>query len=246
MNSLLAGDADEDTFVARLLAGLGSYPPYFLELRDVNRAGPPVHGRMPPRLSQLSVGQADAALAEGAELVDVRATGAFAAGHVPDALSIPWRAQFATWLGWLVPRTRPVVFVADDTVDRDDLVWAALTIGFDNLAGELAGGIHAWTSAGRQPARTPLVDAAAADGRRVVDIRQRSEFAAGHVPGATHVELGALTEATSAVPDEPVLVHCGHGERAMSAASLFQRAGHRDVAVLAGGPEDLGELEVDE
>ncbi|MGI8876246.1 MAG: rhodanese-like domain-containing protein [Egibacteraceae bacterium] len=238
-NPLLLDDADEDTFVARLLAALGSYPPYFLELRAVNRAGPPVHGRTPPPLPQLSVGQVDAALADGAALVDVRSIGAFAAGHVPRALSIPWRAQFATWLGWLVPRTRPVVFVADDTVDRDDVVWAALTIGFDTLLGEPAGGIHAWTTAARQLVCTPLLDAAAADGRRVVDVRQRPEFAAGHVPGALHVELGALTEATGAVPDEPVLVHCGHGERAMSAASLLERAGHRDVAVLAGGPDDL-------
>ncbi len=30
----------------------------------------------------------------------------------------------------------------------------------------------------------------------------------------------------------------------MTAASLLLRAGHADVAVLAGGPEDLGALEV--
>jgi hydroxyacylglutathione hydrolase len=36
---------------------------------------------------------------------------------------------------------------------------------------------------------------------------------------------------------------CGRGEQAMSAASLLQRAGHTDVAVLAGGPDALGELE---
>jgi rhodanese-related sulfurtransferase len=31
---------------------------------------------------------------------------------------------------------------------------------------------------------------------------------------------------------------CGHGERAAGAASLLERAGHRDVAVLEGGPDD--------
>jgi rhodanese-related sulfurtransferase len=31
---------------------------------------------------------------------------------------------------------------------------------------------------------------------------------------------------------------CGHGERAAGAASLLERAGHRDLAVLTGGPED--------
>jgi hydroxyacylglutathione hydrolase len=31
---------------------------------------------------------------------------------------------------------------------------------------------------------------------------------------------------------------CGHGERAMTGASLLQRAGHRDLTVLLGGPSD--------
>lgn len=244
-NPLLAGGPDEDTFVARLLAGLGSYPPYFLELRAVNRRGPAVHGAAPPALAALGPQDVRAAMAAGAEVVDARPIEAFAAGHVPGSLSNPWRAQFATWLGWLVPRDRPVVFVADGTVDRRDLVWAALTVGGEHLAGELAGGVAAWQAAGLDVATTPLVDAGGAGGRRVVDIRQRSEFDAGHVAGAVHVELGSLTRATGAVPDAPVLVHCGHGERAMSAASLLERAGHRGVAVLAGGPDDLGELTVD-
>ena len=37
----------------------------------------------------------------------------------------------------------------------------------------------------------------------------------------------------------PMVVMCGHGERAMTGASLLQRAGHRDVRVLDGGPDDL-------
>lgn len=246
-NPLVAGAPDEDAFVARLLGGLGSYPPYFLELRDVNRGGPRVHGSTPSPLAPLSVEQVEAAVADGAEVVDVRPIDAYAAGHVPGALSNPWRRQFATWLGWLVPRDRPVVFVVDETVDREDLVWAALTIGFERFAGELAGGIDSWSAAGRDLVRTPLVTGTSpqpADGRHVLDVRQRTEFTAGHVPGAVHVELGQLARTTGDVPGGPVLVHCGHGERAMSAASLLERAGHRDVAVLSGGPESLGALQV--
>ncbi|HET7667139.1 MAG TPA: rhodanese-like domain-containing protein, partial [Mycobacterium sp.] len=33
-------------------------------------------------------------------------------------------------------------------------------------------------------------------------------------------------------------VMCGHGERAMGAASVLEAAGHRDLAVLDGGPPD--------
>jgi rhodanese-related sulfurtransferase len=35
----------------------------------------------------------------------------------------------------------------------------------------------------------------------------------------------------------PITVMCGHGERAMTGASLLEAAGH-DVSVLTGGPSD--------
>ncbi|MPZ54480.1 MAG: MBL fold metallo-hydrolase, partial [Acidimicrobiia bacterium] len=142
-NPLLTGDPDEETFLQRLLGGYGSYPPYFLELREVNRRGPRVYGATLPPLSRLSVTDFDKTTADGAELVDVRTIDAFAIGHVPGSLANPWRDQFATWLGWLVPRISPVVFVADAKIDRRDLVWAALTVGFENIIGELAGGMSA-------------------------------------------------------------------------------------------------------
>jgi hydroxyacylglutathione hydrolase len=240
-NPLLADSPDEDTFVSRLLAGYGSFPPYFLELRDVNRAGPTVYGTTPPPLPRLSPGELDARAAEGAEVVDVRDAASFADGHVPGALANPWRAQFATWLGWLVPRGREVVFVTDAQVDETDLAWACLTVGFDRLGGVLAGGMDAWTADGRPVARIPLVSAGEVDGRRIVDIRQQAEHEAGHAAGSLHVELGSLATDEVTLDDGPLLVHCGHGERAMSAASLLSRAGHRDVAVLAGGPDDLAQ-----
>ncbi len=238
-NPLLADDPDEDTFVARLVAGYGSFPPYFLELRDVNRAGPEVHGPSLPALPRRSPNEVEAAVADGAELVDVRGMEAFAAGHVPGALSIPWRTQFATWLGWLVGRDREVIFVTDSQADEADVAWAALTVGVDRLGGVLAGGMDAWAATGRPVATTPLVAADEAENRRIVDIRQRSEHAAGHVAGSLHIELGDLPQHASGVHDGPLLVHCAHGERAMSAASLLERAGRAEVTVLDGGPDDL-------
>ncbi len=74
---------DEDTFVARLLGGLGSYPPYFLTLRELNRKGPSVYGHHPPVLPTLGVKEVRRLMAAGAELVDVRPFRDFAAGHIP-------------------------------------------------------------------------------------------------------------------------------------------------------------------
>ena len=221
-NALLAA-ADEDDFVHRLLAGLGTYPPYFLRLRELNRRGPHVYGDGADELPRL-----DPNRDHDAWLVDVRSVDQFAGGHLPGSLSIAWREVFATWLGWLVPFDAPVVFVVDGH-DTAALAREARKIGYEQLRGVVD--IKEWTGPIEQ---TPLVDATQVDGR-VVDVRQKSEFDLGHVPEAEHVELGDIDDVDLT---GPVAVMCGHGERAMSAASVLQRRGIRDVRVVIGGPDD--------
>ena len=235
-NPLLAA-SDEDAFVKLLLDGLGTYPPYFLRLRDVNRRGPHLYGPGPAQLALLDVASVDALVRYGAWIIDARPFDRFAAGHIAGSVSIALRDVFATWLGWLAPDDVPLVFVVDDDQDDDLLVREARKVGYERIAGALAGGIEAWRAAGRPLARTELVGAAAASGP-FVDVRQHSEFAAAHIPGARHAELGAIAAGATAVPAGSVVM-CGHGERAMSAASMLERNQHNaNVRVLVGGPDD--------
>jgi hydroxyacylglutathione hydrolase len=240
-NRLLAAP-DEDAFVAQLLAGFGSYPPYFLRLRERNRVGPELLSADWRVLLLLPTDRVRAHLAGGGALVDARPIGAFAAGHIPGALSIELRPQFASWLGWLLDDARPLVVVLDEDQDRGELARQCRTIGYDHLVGELAGNMAAWREAGLPEAQLPLVEAEQLGDQpdRVVDVRQASEVAAGHLPGALAVELGALAGDRLPVelPEGPITVMCGHGERAMTAASLLARAGHKDLRVVIGGPAD--------
>lgn len=235
-NALLRADS-EDAFVTALLAGLGAYPTYFRRLAEINRRGPrPVDG--PPRLTALAPVQVAALVDRGALVVDVRPVTSFAAAHVPGAVSIPLRSAFATWLGWTAEPTTPLLFVRDADQEPDEIVWQARKIGYDELAGELAGGMGAWSTAGLPVRTTPLLQADEIDGRAVVDVRQQSEFLGGHVPGAENLELGRLAEGAPAQLAPGAAVMCGHGERAMTAASLLERGGSDDVAVVVGGPGD--------
>lgn len=230
--------ADEDEFVQRLLGGLGSFPPYFLRLRQVNRDGPRLYGTDTPALERLDPDGVERTLAGGAQLIDVRPINEYAAGHVPGSLSIELRGQFATWLGWLIedPAT-PLLFIVGDAQDRDDLVRQCLKIGYENLAGELTGGVEPWQATGRDIAVTELADTPPGD-RTVVDVRQRSEWEAGHIPDAVHVELGDLTPAADTLPGDRLITHCVHGQRSTTAASILEQAGRRDVAVFTGGPDE--------
>lgn len=236
-NPLLSAP-DEDAFLRRLTGGLGSYPDYFLRLREVNRQGPAVYGSELPSLAPLPPEQFQAAVAAGAELIDVRPIREFAAGHIQGAISIALRPAFASWLGWLVEPDRPLVFVADADQDRDDLVRQCLKIGYEQLGGELADGIESWRAAGRAEQRIELAAAAPPPQVPILDVRQASEYMAGHLPAATHVELGSLAERAGSLAGADPLVLCGHGERAMTGASLLERNGARP-AVFLGGPSQL-------
>jgi hydroxyacylglutathione hydrolase len=145
-NALLTA-SDEDTFVAALLGGLGSYPAYFSRLGEINRRGPePITAE--PVLAALTPARVRTLIGEGAVVVDVRPVTDFAAGHIPGAISIALRAQFATWLGWLLPDDVPLVFVAGPGEDLAEIAWQALKIGYERHAGHLAGGMAAWAASG--------------------------------------------------------------------------------------------------
>ena len=234
VNPLLAAP-DEDAFVEQLLGGLGTYPPYFLRLRDVNRRGPALYGPGRPVLPTVRAEDVARLQAAGAWVIDVRPLDAFSRGHVPGSVSIVLRPQLASWLGWVVPEGVPVVFVLDDDQDRAELVRQARNIGYEEILGELDGGITGWRSAGFPVATVPLEPAERVS-HPVVDVRQHSEYAAGHIPGAHHVELGSILGAD--LPRGPVAMMCGHGERAMTAASLLARSGRNAVTVVVGGPDD--------
>jgi hydroxyacylglutathione hydrolase len=121
-NPLLAVP-DEDTFVEALLRGLGSYPSYFLRMREVNRVGPDVYGAEPPALVELGVEQVSRLLDAGAILVDVRPI-----EGSPQVMSLgPWpsrcdRRSPAGWAGW---PTRTVRWCSSSIPNRTGPTWFA-------------------------------------------------------------------------------------------------------------------------
>lgn len=235
-NALLSAP-DEDTFVRELFGSLGSYPAYFDRLAEANRRGPAVLAAA-PSLPALAAPAVRELLGRDAQIVDVRPLPDFAAGHIPGAVSIPLRDQFATWLGWLLPDDTPLVFVTAPGQDLAELTWQALKIGYERSAGHLD--MDAWTADGGERETIELLTADRIGSRPVLDVRQQSERDAGHIPRSVGIELGELTARADEAPSDAV-VHCGHGERAMTAASLLQRAGHHGLAVLEGGPGDWAE-----
>ena len=72
----------------------------------------------------------------------------------------------------------------------------------------------------------------------LVDVREESEWAAGHLPEAVHLGKGILErDVEKRIPDAEaeIVLYCGGGYRSALAADNLQRMGYRNVRSLAGG-----------
>lgn len=72
----------------------------------------------------------------------------------------------------------------------------------------------------------------------LVDVREESEYAADHAPGAHHLGRGILErDVEGLVPDKdaPLVLYCGGGFRSALAAESLQKMGYTNVISMDGG-----------
>jgi rhodanese-related sulfurtransferase len=73
---------------------------------------------------------------------------------------------------------------------------------------------------------------------RLVDVREDSEWAAGHAKGAEHLGRGVIErDIRKAIPekDAAIVLYCGGGFRSALAAESIQKMGYTNVRSMAGG-----------
>lgn len=72
----------------------------------------------------------------------------------------------------------------------------------------------------------------------LVDVREESEFKAGHVKGAEHIGKGVMErdiERLHPDTDQPLYLYCGGGFRSALAADNLQKMGYKNVYSVDGG-----------
>ena len=72
----------------------------------------------------------------------------------------------------------------------------------------------------------------------LVDVREESEFAKDHLPGAIHLGKGVIERDIEArFPDlnTPLVLYCGGGFRSALAADSLQKMGYTSVLSMDGG-----------
>jgi rhodanese-related sulfurtransferase len=72
----------------------------------------------------------------------------------------------------------------------------------------------------------------------IVDVREESEWAAGHLPGAVHLSKGIIErDIENAIPGKatPMVLYCGGGFRSALVADNLQKMGYTNVFSMDGG-----------
>jgi rhodanese-related sulfurtransferase len=72
----------------------------------------------------------------------------------------------------------------------------------------------------------------------LLDVREESEWDAGHLPGAAHMARGVLErDIEKQIPDmnADIVLYCGGGYRSALAAEALQRMGYSNVKSMDGG-----------
>lgn len=69
----------------------------------------------------------------------------------------------------------------------------------------------------------------------ILDVRERGEFARGHIKGAANIPLSELRDRVNEIPkDKAVYVHCRTGQRSYNAVLALQNLGYNNVYNITG------------
>jgi len=75
----------------------------------------------------------------------------------------------------------------------------------------------------------------------IVDVREESEWARGHIPGSVHLGKGVIErDVEAAVPDTSceIILYCGGGFRSAIAADNLKKMGYSNPVSMDGGWRD--------
>jgi glyoxylase-like metal-dependent hydrolase (beta-lactamase superfamily II)/rhodanese-related sulfurtransferase len=233
----------KDAFVELVTTEQPDAPAYFAYDAILNtKELPTLTETLAEELAPLPLDRVLALQAEGAELVDTRDPTDFAAAHLAGSLNIGLGGHYATWAGTVLRRDRTIVIIADPGRERESALRLG-RIGFDRVAGYLAGGLLSLEARPDLTRTTPRLGARLASDRLkapggplLLDVRTAAEWAEKQIAGGLHVPLSQLSERLADIPrDRPIIVHCAGGYRSSIASSLLTRAGWSDVSEIAGG-----------
>ena len=229
-------------FVDLVTADQPDAPPYFTYDAVLNsKERPTLDEALAREVNPMTLDQVLAMRDVGAQLLDTRDPGDFAAAHLAGSLNVGLGGQYATWAGTILSRERPIVVIADPGREHEAAIRLG-RIGFDHIVGYLKDGLCSLETRPDLTASTERVSAPlaaerlAAGAALAVDVRAPGERALKSVAGSVSLPLNHLADRAGELPkDRQLLVYCAGGYRSSIAASILQQHGFTQVGEIAGG-----------
>jgi hydroxyacylglutathione hydrolase len=232
---------DKATFLELVTEGQPPAPGYFAYDAVLNRKERDLLDETEPP-TPLDWDQVQAALTEGAVLVDGRDPEEFAHGHLHGAVNVGLDGRYAEFAGSILPADRDIVLFVDPGSELEAKNRLA-RIGFDRVLGVVddpyqrlvqhSDQVHV---ASRLTAILFTDRQSTVDDLQLVDVRNPGEHHLGSVPGAVNIPVGELPARLGELdPNRPTVVFCAGGYRSSVAASLLRANGFGDVSDVVGG-----------
>ncbi len=181
---------------------------------------------------------------EGVVILDIREPGDFALGHLPGAWNVQLSSpQFEQRVGWILPPGQKILLVVAEPGSEYLAVRKLSFVGLDQrVQGALAH--RAWREEGLRESRLAQLDvrrlrqSLSSGDLALLDVREQSEWDAGHIEGAMHLPLLQLGEGFDDLgvdPGRELAVICAGGFRSSTACSLLVGMGFVEVCNVVGG-----------
>ncbi|MGD9589171.1 MAG: rhodanese-like domain-containing protein [Pyrinomonadaceae bacterium] len=169
-------------------------------------------------------------------VLDVRSSDQYGAGHVPNAINIWLKGQFASWSGTMIPIGTPIAIVADTQEEVDEAFMRLARVGHDTAAGYILMSDFIGERKKVEQISVEMVKEAAGNGIQFVDVRRPAEHANGHAPGTLNIPLDRLANDFDQLdPEKPTYVICQSGYRSSLGTSILENAGFQKIYNVAGG-----------
>jgi hydroxyacylglutathione hydrolase len=232
----------KESFIQIVTADQPEAPAYFTYDAVLNSEERPTLDQTLGRVNPMTLDDLLALQEVGAQILDTRDPGEFAAAHLAGSINIGLGGQYATWAGTVLDREHPIVIIADPGRENESATRLG-RIGFDHVVGYLQDGLHSLKSRPDLTATTERLSAPFAaellsspQPPVAVDVRGPREREQKYIAGSVSIPLNHLTENLDTLPkDRPLLVYCAGGYRSSIAASLLQSNGFDRVSEIAGG-----------
>jgi len=231
----------QDAFVAARVNESPYVPPYFKKMEQYNKEGAPLLHRITD-LKPLSVSEVNKLRTSGCQILDIRSPTSFGAGHIPGSISC-WREGLPAFMGWVLNYELPIVVVDDFNLSLDTVHRHLIRLGYDNVAGYLAGGFPLWTKAAQEISTLPtcsvqqLKERLQTESLFLLDVRDSKNWnTVGHIQNAHHRYVGELSFHLDEIPrDKPLVIYCDAGYKGSLAASILALHNYRNMTNVLGG-----------